>query len=51
MLQTPCYPRPFIVTDAAVNLAATLEQKADILAVPDLERGNMLAKQPIVLSD
>src|SRR5690606_24395027 len=31
VLQTPHYPRPFIVTDAAVNLAPTLEQKADII--------------------
>ena len=29
VLQTPRYPRPFIVTDAAINLAPTLEQKAD----------------------
>nr|WP_255692565.1 bifunctional enoyl-CoA hydratase/phosphate acetyltransferase [Luteimonas sp. XNQY3] len=31
VLQTPHYPRPFIVTDAAINLAPTLEQKADIV--------------------
>lgn len=31
LLQTPRYPRPFIVTDAAINLAPTLEQKADIV--------------------
>lgn len=31
VLQTPHYPRPFIVTDAAVNLAPDLEQKADII--------------------
>ncbi|HRN61176.1 MAG TPA: bifunctional enoyl-CoA hydratase/phosphate acetyltransferase [Luteimonas sp.] len=31
VLQTPYYPRPFIVTDAAVNLAPDLEQKADIV--------------------
>ncbi len=31
LLQTPHYPRPFIVTDAAINLAPTLEQKADIV--------------------
>ena len=31
MLQTPHYPRPFIVTDAAINLAPGLEQKADII--------------------
>jgi len=31
LLQTPAYPRPFIVTDAAINIAPTLEQKADII--------------------
>lgn len=31
VLQTPHYPRPFIVTDAAINLAPGLEQKADII--------------------
>ena len=31
LLQTPHYPRPFIVTDAAINIAPTLEQKADII--------------------
>lgn len=31
VMQTPHYPRPFIVTDAAVNLAPDLLQKADIV--------------------
>ena len=31
LLQTPAYPRPFIVTDAAINIAPNLEQKADII--------------------
>lgn len=31
VLQTPDYPRPFIVTDAAINLAPDLMQKADIV--------------------
>ncbi len=31
VLQTPHYPRPFIVTDAAINLAPDLQQKADII--------------------
>ncbi len=31
LLQTPFYPRPFIVTDAAINIAPDLEQKADII--------------------
>ena len=30
IMQTPAYPRPFIITDAALNLAPTLEEKADI---------------------
>ncbi len=30
-MQTPAYPRPFIVTDAAINIAPNLEQKADII--------------------
>ncbi|KAF1712597.1 enoyl-CoA hydratase [Pseudoxanthomonas kalamensis DSM 18571] len=31
LLQTPAYPRPFIVTDAAINIAPDLQQKADII--------------------
>ncbi len=31
LMQTPSYPRPFIITDAAINVAPTLEQKADII--------------------
>src|SRR5690606_24590495 len=31
VIQTPHYPRPFLVTDAAVNLAPDLRQKADIV--------------------
>ncbi|WP_426162838.1 bifunctional enoyl-CoA hydratase/phosphate acetyltransferase [Pseudoduganella sp. R-34] len=31
LMQTPAYPRPFIVTDAAINIAPTLEEKADII--------------------
>lgn len=31
LLQTSHYPHPFIVTDAAINLAPDLEQKADIV--------------------
>jgi phosphate acetyltransferase/phosphate butyryltransferase len=30
-MQTPSYPRPFIITDAAINIAPTLEHKADIV--------------------
>jgi phosphate acetyltransferase/phosphate butyryltransferase len=31
LMQSPAYPRPFVVTDAAVNIAPTLEEKADIV--------------------
>jgi acyl dehydratase len=31
MMQTPFYPRPFIITDAAINIAPTLAEKADIV--------------------
>jgi phosphotransacetylase len=31
VMQTATYPRPFIITDAAINIHPTLEDKADIL--------------------
>lgn len=31
LMQAPAYPRPFIITDAAVNIAPTLDEKADIV--------------------
>jgi len=31
LMQTPAYPRPFIITDAAINIAPTLNEKADIV--------------------
>ena len=31
LMQTPAYPRPFIITDAAIHIAPTLEEKADIV--------------------
>ncbi|TPG50506.1 bifunctional enoyl-CoA hydratase/phosphate acetyltransferase [Rhodanobacter glycinis] len=31
LMHTPAYPRPFIITDAAINIAPTLEDKADIV--------------------
>ena len=31
IMQTPAYPRPFIITDAALNIAPTLQDKADII--------------------
>jgi len=30
-MHTPAYPKPFIITDAAVNIHPTLEEKADIV--------------------
>ena len=31
LMQTPAYPRPFIITDAALNISPTLQEKADIV--------------------
>ena len=31
LMQTPAYPRPFIITDAAINIAPTLDDKAHIV--------------------
>jgi phosphate acetyltransferase/phosphate butyryltransferase len=31
LMYTPAYPRPFIITDAAVNIAPNLDEKADIV--------------------
>ncbi|MGN6707079.1 MAG: bifunctional enoyl-CoA hydratase/phosphate acetyltransferase [Rhodanobacter sp.] len=31
VMETPAYPRPFIITDAAINIAPTLDDKADIV--------------------
>ncbi|MFT3791538.1 MAG: bifunctional enoyl-CoA hydratase/phosphate acetyltransferase [Rudaea sp.] len=31
LMHTPAYPRPFIITDAAINIAPTLDEKADIV--------------------
>src|SRR5699024_8024548 len=31
VMQTPAYPRPFIITDAAINIAPGLVEKADIV--------------------
>jgi phosphotransacetylase len=31
LMNTPAYPRPFIITDGAINIAPTLEDKADIV--------------------
>lgn len=31
VMETSAYPRPFIITDAAINIAPTLDEKADIV--------------------
>jgi len=31
VMHTPAYPRPFIITDAAINIAPTLQDKVDIV--------------------
>jgi phosphotransacetylase len=31
LMHSPAYPRPFIITDGAVNIAPALEEKADIV--------------------
>ncbi len=31
VMQTPAYPRPFLITDAAINIAPTLQDKVDIV--------------------
>jgi phosphotransacetylase len=31
LISAPAYPRPFIITDAALNIAPTLQDKADII--------------------
>ncbi len=31
LMHSPAYPRPFIITDGAVNITPTLEEKADIV--------------------
>ena len=31
LMQTPAHPRPFIITDAAINIRPTLDDKADIV--------------------
>ena len=45
VMDVPGHENTLIITDAAVNIAPTLEEKADILLAPDLEAGNVLAKQ------
>lgn len=43
LMQTPTYPRPFIIMAAACTkgLVSEVAGQADVLVVPDLESGNM----------
>ena len=34
IMQTPAYPRPFMITDAAINISPDLDEKADIVRTP-----------------
>lgn len=59
IMDVPSLDRPIVITDAAINLAAAAIKKidspvaglADILLVPDLEAGNMLAKSLMFMAD
>jgi phosphotransacetylase/acyl dehydratase len=50
LMQTPAYPRPFIITDAAINIAPTLQDKADIVRnAVDLARAFGVAKPRVAI--
>jgi phosphate acetyltransferase/phosphate butyryltransferase len=50
LMQTPAYPRPFIITDAAVNIAPTLQEKADIVSnAVDLARAFGLERPRVAI--
>ncbi len=50
LMQTPAYPRPFIITDAAINIAPTLQDKADIVRnAVDLARAFGVAKPRVAV--
>jgi hypothetical protein len=47
IIDVPAYPRPLLVTDAAVNIAPNLEQKRDIVQnAADAVRGGMDRADP-----
>ncbi len=48
--EVPAYPRPLLVTDAAINIAPTLEEKADIVRnAVDLARALGVARPKVAL--
>ncbi|MGZ5117442.1 MAG: bifunctional enoyl-CoA hydratase/phosphate acetyltransferase [Burkholderiales bacterium] len=50
LMQTPAYPRPFIITDAAINIAPTLPEKADIVRnAVDLARAFGIAEPRVAI--
>jgi phosphate acetyltransferase/phosphate butyryltransferase len=50
LMQAPAYPRPFIITDAALNIAPTLQDKADIIRnAVDLAHAFGLAKPRVAI--
>lgn len=50
IIDVPSYPRPLVVTDAAVNIAPTLEQKRDIVQnAIDLAHGMGIAEPRVAI--
>lgn len=50
LMQTPQYSRPFIITDAAINIAPNLDQKADIIRnAIDLSHAIGVAKPKVAI--
>jgi phosphate acetyltransferase/phosphate butyryltransferase len=50
IMQTPAYPRPFIITDAAINIVPTLKDKIDIVRnAVDLAHAFGIAKPRVAI--
>jgi phosphate acetyltransferase/phosphate butyryltransferase len=50
LMETPAYPRPFIITDAAINVAPTLPEKVDIVRnAVDLARAFGIARPRVAV--
>ena len=50
LMETPAYPRPFIITDAAINVAPTLVEKIDIVRnAVDLARAFGIARPRVAV--
>jgi phosphate acetyltransferase/phosphate butyryltransferase len=50
IMQTPAYPRPFIITDAAINIVPTLRDKVDIVRnAVDLAHAFGIAKPRVAI--